>query len=133
LAFIYFLFLSLVLSIWAAFDERATWLALIFFTLAIFFVARSLTSTITFDGNTLKIDKAQIESQYLGEVTVLDSQELRLVRTREADPAAYLAIRFWMSTGIKVALNDPRDSTPYWLITSKRGEELAALLTEKKN
>lgn len=133
LAFIYFLFLSVALSIWAAFDARATWIVLIVFTVALFFIAHLLTSTITFDGKILKIDKAQIDLKYLGLITVLDNEALRLIRTRDADPAAYLAIRFWMSQGLKVSLNDPRDKTPYWLITSKRGEELAALLTEKNN
>jgi hypothetical protein len=53
---------------------------------------------------------------------------MRLLRTRDADPAAYLAIKFWAPTGIKIEVTDPRDPTPYWLITSKRGEEIAALL-----
>jgi hypothetical protein len=53
---------------------------------------------------------------------------MRLLRTRDADPAAYLAIKFWASTGVKIEIKDPQDPTPYWLITSKRGEEIAALL-----
>jgi hypothetical protein len=87
-----------------------------------------MTSEITFDGNLLKIDKANIEVKYLGKVTVLDKTAMRLLRTRDADPAAYLAIKFWEPRGIRIDLNDPRDKTPYWLITSKRGEEIAALL-----
>jgi len=64
----------------------------------------------------------------LGEVTILDSPKMRLLRTRDADPAAFLAIKFWTPTGVKIEVKDPRDPTPYWLITSKRGEEIAALL-----
>jgi hypothetical protein len=56
---------------------------------------------------------------------------MRLLRTRDADPAAFLAIKFWAAKGIKIEINDPRDSTPYWLLTSKRGEKLAALLTKQ--
>ena len=87
-----------------------------------------MTSEITFDGNLFKIDKANIEIKYLGKVTVLDKTAMRLLRTRDADPAAYLAIKFWEPKGLRIDLNDPRDKTPYWLITSKRGEEIAALL-----
>jgi len=87
-----------------------------------------MSSTITFDGNELRIDRAHIEIRYLGSATVLDSSTMRLLRTRDADPAAYLAIKFWMPKGIKITVVDPRDPTPYWLITSKRGEEIAALL-----
>ena len=130
LAFIYFMFLSLVIAIWAALDTTATMVALAIATLAIPFIARSLTSRIRVDHNELRIDKAHIALKYLGKVTVLDSDAMRLLRTRDADPAAFLAIKFWAATGIKIEVTDPRDATPYWLITSKRGEKLAALLTK---
>lgn len=128
LAFIYFLFLSVVLSVWAAFDNRATMITLAISTLALIWIAFAMQTVITFDGQTLRIDKANIESQYLGKVTLLDKNAMRLLRTRDADPAAYLAIKFWEPSGLRIDLNDPRDKTPYWLITSKRGEEIAALL-----
>jgi hypothetical protein len=128
LAFIYFLFLSIVLSVWAALDTRATLVTLALSTIALIWISISMTSEITFDGEVLKIDKANIEVKYLGKVTVLDKTEMRLLRTRDADPAAYLAIKFWEPRGLRIELNDARDKTPYWLVTSKRGEEIAALL-----
>jgi len=129
LAFIYFLLLSIVLSVWAAFDTRATLITLAISTLALIWIAIAMKSQITFDGNILRIDQANIEKKYLGKVTVLDRSAMRLLRTRDADPAAYLAIKFWEPRGLRIDLNDSRDATPYWLITSKRGEEIAALLS----
>ena len=131
LAFIYFMFLSLVIAIWAAFDTTSTIVAFAIATLAIPVVAQSLTSRIQVDKNELRVDKAHIELKYLGKVSVLDSDAMRLLRTRDADPAAFLAIKFWASKGIKIEVIDPRDTTPYWLITSKRGVKLAALLTKQ--
>ena len=128
LAFIYFLFLSIVLSVWAALDNRATLITLALSTITLIWISISMTSEITFDGEVLRIDKANIDLKYLGKATVLDKNAMRLLRTRDADPAAYLAIKFWEPRGIRIDLNDPRDKTPYWLITSKRGEEIAALL-----
>jgi hypothetical protein len=128
LAFIYFLFLSIVLSVWAALDTRATLVTLALSTIALIWISISMTSEITFDGEVLKIDKANIEVKYLGKVTVLDKSAMRLLRTRDADPAAYLAIKFWEPRGLRIDLSDQRDKTPYWLVTSKRGEEIAALL-----
>ena len=128
LAFIYFLFISVVISVWAALDNRATLVTLAISTIALIWISIAMTSEITFDGNLFKIDKANIEIKYLGKVTVLDKTAMRLLRTRDADPAAYLAIKFWEPKGLRIDLNDPRDKTPYWLITSKRGEEIAALL-----
>ena len=128
LAFIYFLFLSIVLSIWAVFDNRVTFATLAISTIALIWIAIAMKSEITFDGDILRIDQAKIERKYLGQVTVLDRTAMRLLRTRDADPAAYLAIKFWEPQGLRIDLNDPRDKTPYWLVTSKRGEEIAALL-----
>lgn len=122
--------LSLVIAIWAAFDTTATIVTFAIATLAIPFIAQSLTSKICVDRDELRIDKSHIGLKYLGKVTVLDSEAMRLLRTRDADPAAFLAIKFWASKGVKIEVTDRRDPTPYWLITSKRGEKLAALLTK---
>jgi len=121
LAFIYFLLFSLVIAIWAAFDNTVTLIAFVASTIAIFYIAFVMRSTITFD------------VKYLGNAKILDSSAMRLLRTRDADPAAYLAIRFWIPTGLKIAVVDSRDPTPYWLITSKRSEEIAALLNKSSN
>ena len=128
LALIYFLLLSLVVAIWAAFDTTATIATFTAATVAIIYLALAMRSTISFDGKELRIDRAHIDIKYLGDVEVLDSPAMRLLRTRDADPAAYLAIKFWLPIGVKITVVDPRDPTPYWLITSKRGEEIAALL-----
>ena len=128
LGFIYFLLLSLVIALWAAFDNTVAFTSFVAATIAIIYIAYAMRSNITFDGEELRIDRAHIESKYLGKVTILDSDAMRLLRTRDADPASYLAIKFWTPTGIKIEVIDPRDPTPYWLITSKRGEEIAALL-----
>ena len=130
LAFIYFLFLSLVIAVWAAFDNTVALITFITATIAIIYIAFLMRSTITFDGKELRIDRAHIDMKYLGNAKILDSTAMRLLRTRDADPAAYLAIKFWIPTGLKIAVVDPRDPTPYWLITSKRGEEIAALLNK---
>ena len=128
LAFIYFMFLSLVIAIWAALDTNATMIAFAIATLAIPFIARSLTSRISIDQRELRIDKAHIELKYLGKVTVLDSDAMRMLRTRDADPAAFLALAFWIPTGVKILINDDRDSVPYWLISVRKSEELTSTL-----
>ena len=76
----------------------------------------------------LRIGRAHIERKYLGTATLLNSLEMRQTRTRDANVKAFLAIRFWSSTGIKVDVKDARDQTPYWLITSNRSVELVKAL-----
>ena len=128
LAFIYFLFLSLVVAIWAAFDNRSAFIAWLVATIAIVGISISARSTMTVDERELRIGSAHIELTYLESVELLTKDQMRLLRTRDADPAAYLAITFWISTGVKITLKDERDSTPYWLVSSRKSKELTHTL-----
>jgi hypothetical protein len=87
-----------------------------------------MRSEVEIDQRELRIGKAHIEIKYLKSVELLTPAQIRTLRTRDADPAAYLAITFWISTGVKITLNDSRDSTPYWLVSSKKSEELTNTL-----
>jgi len=128
LAFIYFLFLSLVIAIWAALDNRSALISWIAATLGIIAIAIRWRTEITVDEKELRIGGAHIELRYLKEVSALSAQEMRLMRTRDADPAAFLALAFWIPAGVKIVLNDDRDSVPYWLISVRRSEELTRTL-----
>jgi hypothetical protein len=128
LAFIYFLFLSLVIAIWAALDNRSALISWIAATLGIIAIAIRWRTEITVDENELRIGGAHIELKYLKEVSPLSAQEMRLMRTRDADPAAFLALAFWIPAGVKIVLNDDRDSVPYWLISVRKSEELTRTL-----
>jgi hypothetical protein len=128
IAFIYFMLFSLVLAIWAAFDNAA---AINAFAIAIVLglVAIYLsTSTIIVAGGELRIKRAHIPLQYLGDIKTISKKEFGFERTRGADPAAYFATTFWISEGIKVVLTDDRDPTPYWLISTRKAEALAKAL-----
>ena len=128
LAFIYFLFLSLVIAIWAALDNRSALISWIAATLGIISIAIRWRTEITVDDKELRIGGAHIELRYLKEVSALSAQEMRLMRTRDADPAAFLALAFWIPAGVKILLNDDRDSVPYWLISVRKSEELTRTL-----
>jgi len=128
LAFIYFLFISLVVAVWAAIGNQPALLTWVFSTVLIVVIALKSRLTLEVDENEFRAGSAHIELKYLGQTTALDSKEMGRLRTRDADPASFLIFRFWQSTGVKVELNDPRDKTPYWLITSKRNKELAKIL-----
>ena len=128
LTFIYFLFLSLVIAIWAALDNRSALISWIAATLGIIAIAIRWRTEITVDDKELRIGGAHIELRYLKEVSALSAQEMRLMRTRDADPAAFLALAFWIPAGVKIVLNDDRDSVPYWLISVRKSEELTRTL-----
>ena len=128
IAFIYFMLFSLVIAIWAAFDNTAAINAFaIAVVLGLVAIYISTTSIIVSDGE-LRIQKAHIPLKYLGESAVITKKNFSFERTRGADPAAYFATTFWISQGLKVEVTDERDPTPYWLISTRRAEELAKAL-----
>jgi hypothetical protein len=128
LAFIYFMFLSLVIAIWASLDNRSALISWIAATLGIIAIAIRWRTQITVDENELRVGRAHIELKYLKEASALSSEEMRRTRTRDADPAAFLALAFWIPTGVKILINDDRDSVPYWLISVRKSEELTSTL-----
>ena len=124
LAFIYFMFLSLVAAVWAALGNLNALMTAIVLTLLLLLIAIKLKSEVLVSGDELRIENAHIDLKFIADVEVLNPTQMKLIRTRDADPAAYLAIKFWVTTGVKITLNDKRDPTPYWLVSSKKAEEL---------
>lgn len=131
LAFILFLLSSLALSIWAAFDNPAGLTTLVLSLPLLIIIRRSLMMKIELTARELKVGSAHISRTYLGEAKELNVEEMRLTRGRDADPAAFLAIRFWEPHGLQITLTDPRDPTPYWLISTKNAKGLVEALQKK--
>jgi hypothetical protein len=130
IGFLYFMLFSLVIALWAAFNNQ---IAIISALVALVLGALTLyrmREEISFDGKELRVGRAHIESQFCGTVTVLNRKEFLTARTRGVDPAAHLALLFWVSEGVKIEINDSRDPTPYWLISTKRGNDLKLALTK---
>jgi len=124
LAIVYFFMLSLVISIWAALGNNPALIALVLVTAALMWIYSATALIIEVNEKELRVGKAHISLSLIGDCIDLDNEAIKRVRTRDADPLAFLAIRFWTPQGIQVAINDTRDSTPYWLISSNAGAEL---------
>ncbi len=80
------------------------------------------------EGPSLQAGRAHIGAEHLGEAEMLDAGRLRAVMGPEANGRAYLCHRSWVRQGVRVEVTDPRDPTPYWLVSSRRPEELVAAL-----
>jgi hypothetical protein len=128
LAIIYFFFLSLVISIWAALGNNSAIVSLVVLSLTLITIYLKSGLAIEVDENELRVGPAHLPREYFGNIVALDNQQVRIVRTRDADPAAFLAIRFWSPKAIQVFVNDARDQTPYWLISTSQTEKLLSAL-----
>jgi len=72
--------------------------------------------------------RAQVEDAHLADSVALDRETTRRIAGVDADARAYLLLRPYLKRAVRVDLADPRDPTPYWLVSSRRPEELARAL-----
>ena len=79
-------------------------------------------------GGVLYAGHAHVPIAHVGSAEALDKDATRRVHGAEADVRAYLVTRPYISRSVKVTLDDPRDPTPYWLISSRHPRQLAAAL-----
>lgn len=128
IAFLLFLMSSLSLAIWAAIGVGPFLMASLLELLIVAVYVRSTALEITVTKGWLLVGAAAIERAYIHEFEILDAESMRKARGVDFDPAAFLEIRYWVTTGIKMKVRDPKDPTPYWLVSSKRASELAKIL-----
>jgi len=77
----------------------------------------------------IRIGRAWIEHRYIRQARALDAEATRRRGGVEADARAHLVLRPYVATAVEITLADPADPVPYWLVSSRRAEELAAALT----
>ncbi|MCX5051565.1 MULTISPECIES: DUF3093 domain-containing protein [unclassified Streptomyces] len=79
-------------------------------------------------GGSLIAGEAKIPVTALGEAEVLDQEEARAWRTYKADTRAFLLLRAYIPTALRVMVTDPEDPTPYLYLSTREPERLAEAL-----
>jgi hypothetical protein len=87
--------------------------------------------TITVTDAELQAGRARLPLRFVGDVVPFREPEATLERGRRLDARAWLLIRGWVGPVVRVELTDPGDPTPYWLVSTRRPEELAAALAKR--
>ncbi|MEO5711810.1 MAG: DUF3093 domain-containing protein [Nocardioidaceae bacterium] len=77
----------------------------------------------------LRAGRARIALEHVGEVRALGAEDTHRLAGRDADARAYLLLRPYLRRAVRVAIDDPADPTPYWLLSTRRPDRLAAALT----
>lgn len=76
----------------------------------------------------LRAGNARIEVDLLGAAAGFRGEEARRERGPRLDARAFLLLRGWVDPVVRVEIDDPADPTPYWLISTRRPDELLAAL-----
>jgi Protein of unknown function (DUF3093) len=76
----------------------------------------------------LRAGRARIAGEFLGDAEPLDAEATRRVAGRDADARAYLLLRPYLKRAVRVTVRDARDPAPYWLVSTRDPEGLAAAI-----
>ncbi|MDT0462209.1 DUF3093 domain-containing protein [Streptomyces gibsoniae] len=79
-------------------------------------------------GDSLVAGEARIPLSALGDSETLNGEEARAWRTYKADTRAFMLLRAYIPTALKVEVTDPADPTPYLYLSTREPERLTAAL-----
>jgi hypothetical protein len=121
-------------SIWLAFvvalPAAVAWTATGVLTLLVLalFLGYGAAAVRVHDGQ-LHAGRATIPVAFLRDPVALDAETTRRLVGVEADARAYLLLRPYLKRAVKVTVTDPADPVPYWVVSTRRPEELVAALS----
>ncbi len=86
------------------------------------------TATIEVSEGEFRAGRARMPRSVVGTATAFGGDEATAERGVRLDARAWLLLRGWIPGVVRVEVDDADDPTPYWLISSRHPEELAAAL-----
>jgi hypothetical protein len=87
---------------------------------------------IEIDDGMLRAGRARLPLRFAGETSAYREPDATLQRGRLLDARAWLLLRGWVGPVVRVEVTDPEDPAPYWLLSTRRPEELKAALDAAK-
>ncbi|MEI5582997.1 MULTISPECIES: DUF3093 domain-containing protein [unclassified Agromyces] len=94
-------------------------------------VAGSLTLTapvIEVAGGVLRAGRARVPLDDVGIAAAAAGEDARVERGTGLDARAFLVIRGWIRDVVRVPITDAADPAPYWLLSTRHPNELAAAI-----
>lgn len=76
----------------------------------------------------LTVGRASIPRALLGEIIQIPKDQIFFERGPGLDPESYKVFQGTVKTAVKIAIRDPEDPTPYWIVSTRRPAQLATVL-----
>ena len=86
------------------------------------------TPRVAVAGGELHAGSAHIPVALLGAARELDAEQTRAELGPGLDARAYVCLRAWARTAVRVQVEDPADRTPYWLVSTRHPRALAGAI-----
>ncbi|MFI6100594.1 DUF3093 domain-containing protein [Lentzea sp. NPDC051213] len=106
-----------------------SWLPyVILLPLMIVLIVRMGSTKVEVADGELRAGDAHIPLALLGDAEIIAPEDRRKAMGPQLDPAAFVVHRGWVKPLVRVRVTDPEDPTPYWVISTRRPEELIAAI-----
>lgn len=79
----------------------------------------------------LRVGRAKIPRSLLGKIEVIEKAQIFNERGPNLDPAAFKVFQGTVKTALKITVKDSNDPTPYWIISTRKPDQLATVLRAK--
>jgi hypothetical protein len=89
------------------------------------------TPLVEVSGGELRAGRARLPLTVVANASAAHGADAVRERGTGLHAHAWLLIRGWIPDVVRVELDDPDDPTPYWLISSRRAEELARAVSPR--
>ena len=109
-------------------SELAGVVSAIVLYVAIVVVLLATSPVIEVTDGMLRVGRARIERSFVGAVTPHTGADAVAERGTRLDARAWLVLRGWISGVVRIEIVDDADPTPYWLVSTRKPEDLAAVL-----
>lgn len=86
------------------------------------------TPRIEVTATALRAGRATLPREFVGEATALHGQDAFIARGQELDARAFTLLRGFVKDVVRVENTDPHDPAPYWVISTRHADRLAAAL-----
>jgi hypothetical protein len=103
------------------------------FVIVAMFLLNWSSATIEVTGTVLRAGNDTLALSEADQVIALDEKQAAALRGPKADPAAHLLLRPYLKRAVYISLADPSEGVPYWLVATRRPEELAAAIKSARH
>jgi hypothetical protein len=90
----------------------------------------SASIVISVDEKEIQVGRAAIEHAFIAACRALNAEETRRRTGIEADARAHMVVRPYIKTAVEITLDDPEDPVPYWLVSTRHPQRLAAAMQD---
>jgi hypothetical protein len=122
-------------TVWLAYQHAYGWRVSLPAGMAAFGLAAALLigygrAVVAVKDDVFVAGRARLPLWAVGAVEVLDAATAKEVRGPAADPRAFLLLRAYIPGAVRVTVDDPDDPVPYWFVSTRRPDQVAAALLD---